>query len=114
METTSLYIDHIARAIELVGICTIIIGMLMAFTRYLYGKERNEGAYTQLRQRLGKSILLGLEVLVAGDIIGTVVSDATMERVLVLGVIVIIRTVLSLSIQVEIEGRFPWQRSQHN
>jgi uncharacterized membrane protein len=55
--------------------------------------------------------LLGLEILVAGDIIATVVTEPTMDRVLALGVIVLIRTCLSLSIQVEIEGRFPWQKA---
>ena len=57
----------------------------------------------------GKGILLGLEILVAGDIIATVVTEPTMERVLILAVIVLIRTFLSLSIEVEIEGKFPWK-----
>ncbi|MGZ3894734.1 MAG: DUF1622 domain-containing protein [Bacteroidia bacterium] len=65
--------------------------------------------YTSLRQELGKGILLGLEILVAGDIIATVVTEPTMNRVLTLAVIVLIRTFLSLSIEVEIKGKFPWQ-----
>jgi uncharacterized membrane protein len=68
-------------------------------------------SYKFLRQELGKAILLGLEILVAGDIIGTVVTEPTMGRVLVLAVIVLIRTFLSLSLEVELEGRFPWQQS---
>ena len=65
--------------------------------------------YLRYRQEIGRSILLGLEFLVAGDIIRTVVVAPTMENVKVLGVIVIIRTFLSISLQVELEGRWPWQ-----
>ena len=64
-------------------------------------------SYKILRQELGKGILLGLEILVAGDIIGTVVTEPTMDRVLSLAIIVLIRTFLSLSLEVEIEGKFP-------
>jgi len=69
-------------------------------------------SYKILRQELGKGILIGLEILVAGDIIGTVVTEPTMDRVLSLAVIVLIRTFLSLSIEVEIERKFPWQKSK--
>ena len=63
---------------------------------------------------MGKSILLGLEVLVAADIIATVVTKPTMNSVLILGVIIIIRTLLSFSLQVELEGKFPWQAKREN
>lgn len=66
--------------------------------------------YIQFRQTLGKSILLGLEIMIAADIMATVVTDPTLESVSVLGLIVIIRTILSLSLQVEVEGKFPWQK----
>ncbi|UFH34690.1 DUF1622 domain-containing protein [Flavobacterium acetivorans] len=69
-------------------------------------------SYKILRQELGKGILIGLEILVAGDIIGTVVTEPTMDRVLSLAVVVLIRTFLSLSIEVEIEGKFPWKKSK--
>jgi uncharacterized membrane protein len=69
-------------------------------------------SYKILRQELDKGILPGLEILVSGDIIGTVVTEPTMDRVLSLGVIVLIRTFLSLSLEVEIEGKFPWQKSK--
>lgn len=59
---------------------------------------------------MGKSILLGLEVLIAADIMATVVTEPTLRSVLVLGFIVLIRTFLSLSLQVELEGKFPWQK----
>ena len=67
-------------------------------------------AYQKLRQDIGRAILLGLEILVAADIIRTVAVTPTLNSVIILGVIVLIRTFLSLSMQVEIEGRFPWQR----
>jgi uncharacterized membrane protein len=60
---------------------------------------------------LGKSILLGLEILIAADIMATVVDDPTLKSVFILGLIVLIRTFLSLSLQVEVEGRFPWQKA---
>jgi uncharacterized membrane protein len=89
------------------------LGVLFSLIRFLFVlqniKPRN---YRRLRQELGKGILLGLEILVAGDIVATVVTEPTMARVLILAVIVLIRTFLSLSIEVEIEGRFPWQKKE--
>ena len=66
--------------------------------------------YRRLRQDIGRGILLGLEFLVAADIIRTVAVTPTMEGVKVLGLIVVIRTFLSMALQVELEGRWPWQR----
>ncbi len=72
---------------------------------------RNTGNYYSLyRQDVGRAILLGLEFLIAGDIIRTVVVAPTTQNVLVLGLIVLIRTFLSLSLQLEIEGKLPWRR----
>ena len=99
------YIEYIARTFEAIGIITIVVGTILAFGRFFF---RNL-SYKLLRQELGKAILLGLEILVAGDIIATVATKPEMEDVLVLGLIVIIRTFLSISIEVEIEGKFPWQ-----
>ncbi len=67
----------------------------------------------ELRRNLGKAILLGLEILIAADIIATVSTDPTMDSVLVLAAIVLIRTFLSFSLEIELEGRFPWQASKH-
>ena len=69
-------------------------------------------AYRQLRQDIGRAVLLGLEILVAADIIRTVAVTPTLDSVAILGIIVAIRTFLSISMQVEIEGRFPWQREK--
>jgi uncharacterized membrane protein len=111
MEAVKIYITYVARVIEAVGVATIVFGVGIALVRFMFTlqnvKPRN---YKFLRRELGKGILLGLEILVAGDIIATVVTEPTMEKVLTLGVIVLIRTFLSLSIEVEIEGKFPWEK----
>lgn len=111
MDALKQTIELCARGVEILGIITIIAGTLMALIKFIFAFQGGgERSYKLLRQELGKAILLGLEILVAGDIIATVVTEPTMERVIILAIIVIIRTFLSLSIQVEIEGRFPWQR----
>jgi len=111
MYNIRIYIGYIARTIEATGVLTIVIGLIIAFVQFLFNKQEViPRSYKILRQSLGKSILLGLEILVAGDIIATVVTEPTMERVLILGVIVLIRTFLSLSLEVELEGKFPWQK----
>ena len=112
METIKLCIEYIAKFMEVTGVIVIVAGTLMALFKYIMSRQKQVGrSYRLLRQELGKGILLGLEILVAADIIATVVTEPTIEKVLILGVIVIIRTFLSLSIELEIEGRFPWQRS---
>ncbi|MCG9973114.1 DUF1622 domain-containing protein [Christiangramia crocea] len=111
MERIELYIEYTAKFIEVAGVLTILLGTILALGKYLAARQKSEKrSYKLLRQELGKGILLGLEILVAADIIATVVTEPTMDKVLTLGVIVIIRTFLSLSIELEIEGRFPWQR----
>jgi uncharacterized membrane protein len=112
MHDFRLYIEYIAKFIEAIGVLIIAIGAAIALFRFLSHLRRDaHKSYKKLRHDLGKGILLGLEMLVAADIIATVVTEPTMERVLTLGVIVLIRTFLSISLQVELEGRFPWQRS---
>lgn len=113
MDHIKIFIEYIARGIELTGIMTIVIGTALALIKFIFTLQNVQPrSYKILRQELGKAILLGLEILVAGDIIATVVTEPTMERVLTLAVIVLIRTFLSLSMQVEIEGKFPWQRGK--
>lgn len=115
MEDIKIYINYIARGIEAIGVITLVIGTAVPLLKYILTQQGlKPRSYKVLRQELGKAILLGLEILVAGDIIGTVVTEPTMDRVLALGVIVLIRTFLSLSIQVEIEGRFPWQKEANS
>ncbi|WP_300437246.1 DUF1622 domain-containing protein [Christiangramia sp.] len=111
MENIKLYIEYIARLIEVGGVLIILVGTILALGKFLLSVQKGkQRSYKLLRQELGKGILLGLEILVAADIIATVVTEPTMDKVLTLGVIVLIRTFLSLSIELEIEGKFPWQR----
>lgn len=111
MDEMIFYIEIIARVIESLGVAIIAAGSFFFIFRFLvlYMFRNKTKTFTQLRRELGKAILLGLEVLVAADIIATVSTEPTMERVLVLGLIIIIRTFLSFSLEMELEGRFPWQ-----
>ena len=105
--------DGIARGIEVLGIATIVLGLALALIqagRLLAGGQDGEAAYRVTRTVFGRSILLGLEFLVAADIIRTVAVEPSLENVLVLGLIVLIRTFLSFSLEVEIDGTLPWRR----
>jgi uncharacterized membrane protein len=104
------FMDVVGTAVDGVGVFLVVLGMLVASWRFLLGTQRATGrSYIVYRQDLGRAILLGLEFLVAGDIIRTVVVDPTLNNVLVLGVIVVIRTFLSMALQLELRGRWPWQ-----
>jgi uncharacterized membrane protein len=100
------------RGLEAVGVLVIVIGALFALYRLAAGVAGKKDRIDCLRSDLGRSILLGLEFLVAADIIATVAIEPTLESVIVLGAIVLIRTFLSFSLEVEIEGRWPWQQAR--
>lgn len=105
-------IELAARATEAAGVATIVGGSAFAaaFTLRGLARERDaRSAYQQLRHRIGRAILLGLELLVGADIIRTVAEVPTLRGVMVLAVIVLIRTFLSFTLEVELEGRWPWQ-----
>jgi uncharacterized membrane protein len=108
-------IYSISELIDFAGVVIIaggaLIGVLL-FARDLLQRESTERSYDRLRRFLGRSLLLGLEFLVAGDIIKTVAIEPTFDSVIVLAVIVLVRTVLSLSIDVEIDGRWPWEAAR--
>jgi uncharacterized membrane protein len=108
------WIEHAGNAAEAMGVLLILGGMAVAALRWVPAARRDtQAAYHQLRQDLGRAILLGLEVLVAADIVRTVTSSPGMGGVLVLAVIVGLRTFLSWSLTLEIDGRWPWQRDRH-
>ena len=102
-------IGDVAKVVEAVGVSILVVGGIGAFAvaarQQVHGRT---GVYTALRGSLGRVILLGLEVLIIGDIIRTIVVDPTLESVGVLGIIVLIRIVLSFSLEVEIDGAWPW------
>jgi len=103
----------VATAIEVAGVAVMVVSGLIAaalFFRRGFGARGWDEAYERLRADLGRGILLGLEFLVAADIIGTVAVTPSFESLGVLAAIVLIRTFLSFSLEVEIEGRWPWQR----
>lgn len=106
-------VSDVVRVVEAVGAGIMIAGGLGAFLVFLVRvtkPERRPGSYPELRRNLGRSILLGLEVLIVADIVRTIVVDQTLESVAVLGGIVLIRIVLSFSLEVEIDGMWPWNR----
>lgn len=108
---------HLATsAVEIVGTAIIVVGAFGTLGAFLIGLAKGTASRATLvsdfRSGLGRSILLGLEFLVAADIINTVAVEPTIESLLVLAGIVLIRTFLSFSLEVEIDGRWPWQKSQ--
>ena len=104
--------DDIAKGFEVVGVAVLVIGFTIGFVQAaiatLRGEERSP-TYRALRSFVGRTILLSLEILVAADLIRTVAVDPSLENVGSLALIVVIRTVLSFSLDIEIEGRLPWR-----
>ena len=108
------YVPIVVETIELIGVTIIAIGSTFTLAMFLIALIRRQGVedtMARFRSDLGRSILLGLEFLVAADIISTVVVDLTLENVASLAGIVFIRTLLSFSLEAEIDGRWPWQRA---
>jgi uncharacterized membrane protein len=107
-------VEGVGKALDWAGVGAIVAGIAFATLFFVGGLRRSwperEQVYRRYRQGIGRAILLGLEVLVAADIIRTVAVSPTFESVGVLAIIVVVRTFLSMTLQVELEGRFPWQR----
>jgi uncharacterized membrane protein len=100
-------------SLELIGVSIIILGVVISFYYFLVdslARRDLELGYHDFRAKLGRAILLGLEFLVAADIINTVAIDPTLENLGILAIIISIRVFLSFALEVEIEGRWPWQR----
>jgi uncharacterized membrane protein len=104
--------EWISRAFEVVAIAVLVAGFCAGVVKALHARlnARQEESYVILRRYFGRGILLGLEILVAADLIRTVAVDQTWENVLSLGLIVLIRTFLSFSLEVEMDGVWPWRR----
>ncbi len=113
-------VSTIRPLIELATLLIETLAIIIIFAAILYGlgqyvldaffRARKEDAYHGFKVRLGNALLLGLEILVAADIVRTVALEPSLNNVLVLGLLVLIRTFLSWSLVVEIEGRWPWQK----
>jgi uncharacterized membrane protein len=106
--------DHVAQAFEALGVVVLTVGTLSSFVMagLAWRRSGHPGqASGPLRQGLGSTLLLGLEVLVAADLVRTIAVSPTLDNVLILGLIVLIRTFLSFSLETEINGTPPWRRA---
>jgi uncharacterized membrane protein len=103
--------EDIGDVIDAAGVAVIVVGMLISTGGAVIELRRHEtGIYRHFRQQLGRTILLGLELLVVGDIVRTVAAQPTLTSVAILAIIVLIRTFLSFSLEIELTGYWPWQR----
>ena len=108
-------ISEIVKVVEAAGAGIMVVGGLgsfMVFVPRALHPNTAKGSYDELRRNLGRCILLGLEVLIIADIVRTIIVDPTIESVAVLGIIVVIRILLSFALEVEIDGLWPWRRWQ--
>ena len=108
-------ISEVVKVVEAFGAGIMVLGGLGAFVVFASRALRREGAresYDELRRNLGRCVLMGLEVLIVADIVRTIIVDPTLESVGVLGIIVVIRILLSFALEVEIDGFWPWRRWQ--
>ena len=102
-------IENVGKAVDVIGVATIVIGIVIATIVLAFRHREVDDAFRKYRQGIGRAILLGLEFLVAADIIKTVAVDPTFAGAGVLAIIVVIRTFLSFTLELEISGRWPWQ-----
>ena len=103
------------KVFEVVGVTVLVIGSILAFAVYVrqvFGGTPHIAAFTSLRAQLGRSILLGLEILVIADIVRTIVVEPTLDSALTLGVIVLVRVLLSFAIDIEVDGVAPWRKAE--
>ena len=102
--------EHISRAFEWVAVAALIAAFVLGIVAAAGDLRDPRAAYRRGREVFGRGILLALEILIAADLIRTVAVEPTLENIGVLGLIVIVRTILSFSIDVEIEGVLPWRK----
>src|SRR5579871_3670846 len=113
MDRFSQIIEFVGSVMDGLGVLVLVVGAAYAFAAFVLRRQvGGDDPYNSCRKNMGKAILLGLELLVAADIIRTVVVSPTIENVLTLGLVVLIRTFLSISLQVELEGHWPWHRGE--
>lgn len=111
MEIVKQFSEWAAAAVEFSTVVLLCVALVYGTFRFVVRVGRAEsGAYSEYRKNLGKMLILSLEFLVAADIIRTVAMDQTLGNVTILGILVLIRTFLSWSLEVEIEGRWPWKK----
>ena len=107
------WVDYAATAIEALAVVLIVAYIFVGTARYLFARVRRHAtdptSFEDFRGHLARSLLLGLEILVAADVVRTVTLALTLRAVAALGLLVVVRTFLSWSVVVELEGRWPWQ-----
>lgn len=111
------FMSDVVTAFELVGVAILLVGSVLAFAGYVFALARGRArlvAFRELRAELGRAILLGLEVLVVADIVRTIVVEPTLESAATLGVIVLVRILLSFAIDVEVDGVVPWRKAERD
>ena len=103
---------RVVQAFEVIGVVTLAVGSVVALVRFLlaFASGQREGAFLSARQGVGRAILLGLEILIVADIVRTITIATTLESAVTLGIIVLVRTFLSFSLEIELEGVVPWRR----
>jgi uncharacterized membrane protein len=109
VEHLTAWIESIGAGIELVGVVVIVAGLVFGGLRAVRARVKGQNDYQVFREVFGRTLLLGLEILVAADIIKSVALTPSLESVAVLGMLVLIRTFLGWALIVELEGRWPWQ-----
>ena len=108
------FMEAATKTFEIIGVTILAVGSLVGFGRFLMAgrRDRWRAAYGALRNDLGRAILLGLEILIVADIVRTITLAPTIENAVTLGIIVLVRTFLSFSLEVELEGVVPWRSAQ--
>lgn len=108
------FLDHAGGAISLVGVAVIVVGFFVATVRGVADFRRlgPVASFGRYKVALGRALLLGLEILVAADVIETITISPTFESLAALGILVILRTILSWTLSLEVEGRWPWQPAE--
>ena len=104
--------EHVVHGFEVVGVVCLVLGSVWGLGAAVPAALRGgvTAAYTRARQLIGRSILLGLEILIVADIVQTITIDASLESAATLGLIVLVRTFLSFSLEIELDGVAPWRR----
>ena len=107
-------LELVVKGFEALGVAILVVGAVLSVANWTVGVMRGERrlAYERLRANLGRTILLGLEVLIVADIVLTVAIDRTLASAATLGLIVLVRTFLSFSLEVELDGVVPWRRRE--
>ena len=104
--------SHVVQGFETIGVIVLATGSITGLVRYVFAIARGERgtAFERVRKDVGRAILLGLEIMIIADIVRTITIATTIESTITLGIIVLVRTFLSFSLEIELEGTVPWRR----